>query len=802
MNKKLAKLQKLRDTIYKLRDTLDYYQRLFKEDGQVSTGEEKTLEKMKVAITKIEEEIKKREDKLGFFENIFDSSIAAKDASEKGLHKTKDAVTGTEHDDHITKPINIIKLDYQVDFIPHKLTFYNNGKAVSQQDVSPAGKQPQQISFSLPIKGSTLKDNSISFKISGIDHATLKAKESPLAIFDIIKLSGLTKSFTSTTPLLCSVYLSWLGDGEKEFPIMINGLASKEDAKEPYWDPVKKEIQDETGSTFSKDDSLFLDGDANGDMISKNFGDEHRRKQGIQAAIKNAAGLFSKLDKNEKGKIIQRIQVYSHSRGSTYANGFIEQLKKEIAKKKELFDNPSNVIDVVIHLDAHQSDTIKVKPGNHPTILVSHDGSFLGGSDAEGDAFNIERNEHFIGTPLDHKLSSFNDDLKGVLDQHNVNDLLKIDDKYNDFETALGNTDKAKHAPAIKLTEEDKVIKLKYNSNLLPKKITIYNNDKVIHEEEVDYMSKQSQDISFSFSLNDSILKNSIISCKIVGINFQTKQREHTSSIPLDVLNSSYFGENYTSQKPLPCLLSLYWLGDGEKEFPIMINGLATEDDAKEPYWDPLREKIQNETGSTFSKDDSLFLDGDADGDKLSDNLFSDHRYKQGIEAAKLNAEGLFSKLEKNVEGKIIQRIQIYSHSRGSAYANGFIEQLEKEIAKKKELFANPSNVIDIVIHLDAHQSGSIKVKPGNHPTILVSHDGSALGSSNAQGDAFTIERNESWVGTPLDHKLDTFDDDLEDVLKQHNSNTSHRVKDKYTGFDKALGNIDKAEHAEEIEED
>ncbi len=439
MDKRLEALHKLRDTTYKLKDTLSYYQRLFEADGQVTPEEKKELKLMQAKITKIEKVIKKKSNELMFWDEEQNEDEAEYQDRQHNQHKYDDRRNGITHDDHhVDKPIKIANTDYSVAFIPNKIAIYNNGKVIHQEDIPLKGRQPRQISFSLD-SCLDLNQYKIEFKVWGEKTKTKEAVATALIDFK------LTEDDLSAEKLLCSVNLLWFGDGEKEFPILINGLASKEDSKEPYWESVADVIKGETGSSLSKNDSLYLDGDADGDAISANLFSKHRYKEGVKAAKLNADGLFSKLTCNEQGKIAQRIQIYAHSRGSTYANGFINQLTIEIEKRKDLFENYKNVIDVVIHADAHQSGTIEVKPGNHPTILVSHDGSILGGSDAVGDAFNIERNESFIGNPNDHRLATFNDDIEKVLSQHNENTLNGAD-KYNKLDTVFDDPDKARHA--------------------------------------------------------------------------------------------------------------------------------------------------------------------------------------------------------------------------------------------------------------------------------------------------------------------------------------------------------------------
>ena len=244
------------------------------------------------------------------------------------------------------------------------------------------------------------------------------------------------------------------------------------------------------------------------------------------------------------------------------------------------------------------------------------------------------------------------------------------------------------------------------------------------------------------------------------------------------------------------------WFGDGEKEFPVLINGKTTIEEAKRPYWEnvpAVADKIKDETGSDFNADNSMFIDGNM-SEKTThwgwvDLAFSaEERVKEGTEEAKKQASVIFAKLKKDPNtGKITQRIQVYTHSRGSVYGNSFITQLQAEIDKNADLFADPKNVIDIVIHLDPHQPEYINIKPANHPTSALDHENSLLGGiDKIAGDVHAMElldENTVKTGYGESHKLYTYTEELDKALDQHNKNTQENAPDKYNGFSEVFKN-------------
>jgi hypothetical protein len=234
------------------------------------------------------------------------------------------------------------------------------------------------------------------------------------------------------------------------------------------------------------------------------------------------------------------------------------------------------------------------------------------------------------------------------------------------------------------------------------------------------------------------------------------------------------------------------WFGDGEKEFPIMINGKTDDDKGKPSYWSvSLLEEIYDETGADFSKEHTQsaeFVDGDM-------GFFPAERTKQGKLKAAKDAFGIFDKLKRDPNtGKIVQKIQIYTHSRGSAFGNGYLDELKHQIEiyhkKHNDIFADVSHVVDIVLDMDAHQSPYIHKKKANHPNIAIAH-GNGIADANETGDVLGIDRYaphaywETAESKIPSHGNGTFSHEVDAILDQHNRNEFSQNPDKYEGFDK-----------------
>lgn len=246
--------------------------------------------------------------------------------------------------------------------------------------------------------------------------------------------------------------------------------------------------------------------------------------------------------------------------------------------------------------------------------------------------------------------------------------------------------------------------------------------------------------------------------------------------------------------------VEIRWFGDGEKEFAILVNGASNDEYGGKPsYWGiNLLEKIKDETGADFSDShtpSAEFIDGEPGcalclGDM---DATPSGRAEKGVAKAKSEAFGIFDKLKRDPNsGKIIQKIQMYTHSKGSAFGDGYIDELKRQAQiyhkKHDNIFADINHLIDIVIDLDAHQSPHIHKEKDTYPNIAVAH-GNGIADANQTGDVIGFDRlGRTEPATLLGgHGNDSFTSELDIILDQHNKNEFSKNSDKYEGFDRNL---------------
>ena len=165
---------------------------------------------------------------------------------------------------------------------------------------------------------------------------------------------------------------------------------------------------------------------------------------------------------------------------------------------------------------------------------------------------------------------------------------------------------------------------------------------------------------------------------------------------------------------------------DKDGELPILINGKTGSDSERgnSKYWG--EEIIATIKGSGIANPggDIHYVDGNRGVERFNGKsyasgrdgrgLYASDRIKGGYAAAENDWKSILSKLERDPEsGKIIEKIQIYTHSRGSAFGAGYTQRLLELINKNSDQFADSNNVIDFVLNLAPHQSGNIDSPDG-----------------------------------------------------------------------------------------
>ena len=243
-------------------------------------------------------------------------------------------------------------------------------------------------------------------------------------------------------------------DKDGELPILINGNTSNDSERgdEDYWAPeILKTIRGSgipnPGGGIENDDYFhFVDGNrfygnktyegVSGNVIKKEImlgtdtnggnSSEKRRFAGYRVAKRDFKRIISLLEKDPKsGKIIEKIQIYTHSRGGAFGEGYTAGLLDMISRYADRFADPSNVIDFMFHMALHQSNSIQANEGV-PTIGVSHDWDPLSGDDIDG-AVNFETNNGVHGN------GSFVQELEAFLSSYLSNGSQMSEQTINEF---------------------------------------------------------------------------------------------------------------------------------------------------------------------------------------------------------------------------------------------------------------------------------------------------------------------------------------------------------------------------------
>ena len=207
-----------------------------------------------------------------------------------------------------------------------------------------------------------------------------------------------------------------LVDLDGNFPIFINGRVNedKERGSFLYWsNVVRNVVKEQTGYYHSQ--FRYVDGD-------QGMWPSDRFNSGLAKGKNDAALMYSILKSSAKGNIItEQIQIFSHSRGSSFANGYMRALTKEIARLAKN-DNMSfaygveNIIEYSVNLAPHQSNYIHYDKSSPININVSHYGDLLSGDDATGNVINIHSNADKYGDIIyQHSCKHFGEELRNII---------------------------------------------------------------------------------------------------------------------------------------------------------------------------------------------------------------------------------------------------------------------------------------------------------------------------------------------------------------------------------------------------
>jgi len=266
----------------------------------------------------------------------------------------------------------------------------------------------------------------------GLDWLDFGARNYDVSLGRWMNLDPASDLLESSSPYVYAlncpiVYL----DLDGELPILINGRVSSDDERgsEKYW--ASEIIETIKGSGIANPGGQFhyVDGDRGydvyfrsqrGNLVTPNkdgkngpSSSKNRKTAGSAAASRDFQSIIDKLEKDPKtGKITEKIQIYTHSRGAAFGVGYTEKLLTLIKKNSTLFADANNVIEFSLNLAPHQSDEFSAAKGVE-TFGISHRSDGLSGNDIKG-ADNVHSNPGNIFSS--HGNASFKNELKSFVD--------------------------------------------------------------------------------------------------------------------------------------------------------------------------------------------------------------------------------------------------------------------------------------------------------------------------------------------------------------------------------------------------
>lgn len=142
---------------------------------------------------------------------------------------------------------------------------------------------------------------------------------------------------------------------------------------------------------------------------------------------------------------------------------------------------------------------------------------------------------------------------------------------------------------------------------------------------------------------------------------------------------------------------------DKDGELPIYINGKTSNDNerANAIYWNTQLLRTISSSGIPNPGGTSMFVDGNrylyqlgsttgVRNSGLLEGQTAEGRQKAGYEVGKEDFKEILSQLARDPKtGKITEKIQIYTHSRGAAFGAGYTEALLEMIKQNASEFAD-----------------------------------------------------------------------------------------------------------------
>lgn len=142
-------------------------------------------------------------------------------------------------------------------------------------------------------------------------------------------------------------------------------------------------------------------------------------------------------------------------------------------------------------------------------------------------------------------------------------------------------------------------------------------------------------------------------------------------------------------------------------------------------------------------------------------------RFNGGQNEARADFQKILSMLERDPKtNKVIEKIQIYTHSRGAAFGAGYTDALLELIKDNADQFANPNNVIDYVLNLAPHQSNFIDA-PNGVNSFSIDHSWDML-SGDDMGNNTGFKTNTKSGSPGASHQNKTFTTEVGVFIKAY----------------------------------
>jgi RHS repeat-associated protein len=219
---------------------------------------------------------------------------------------------------------------------------------------------------------------------------------------------------------------------------------------------------------------------------------------------------------------------------------------------------------------------------------------------------------------------------------------------------------------------------------------------------------------------------------------------------------------------------------DKDGELPIFINGKTMENSQRgdESYWDYQLLRTIASSGIPNPGGEVHYVDGNrgwevsvVDGRKTNipstqNATFVMDRVRGGYLEGKRDFKNILAKLARDPKtGKITEKIQIYTHSRGAAFGTGYTTALLEMIKENEKEFADSKNVIDFVLNMGPHQSDFLTA-PEGVDSYSIDHSRDKLSDNDMSGLKAAFTSNEKSSGFFGGHSITSFAKDVGGFLK------------------------------------